>query len=92
VIDSVSFGVQTDECDAGPHPDGQTIQSGLTPTPGGRNILLPAPFFTQHPATQTVAQGANVTFTVTVTGSAPLTYQWKFNGVDIPGMTARRSR
>jgi hypothetical protein len=29
--------------------------------------------------------GSNVTFTVVVSGSTPLSYQWKADGVDIPG-------
>jgi|GEM_PF-1101409 len=41
------------------------------------------------PASQTVLQGANVTFTVTVSAnsSAPFTYQWRKGGVDILGAT-----
>jgi len=45
------------------------------------------PSITQQPQAQTVDAGANVTFTVVATGDAPLSYQWKFNGVDIPGAT-----
>jgi len=32
---------------------------------------------TTHPATQSVSEGASVTFTVTVMGTAPITYQWQ---------------
>jgi hypothetical protein len=35
------------------------------------------PSITGQPTNQTVETGANVNFTVTATGSAPLTYQWK---------------
>jgi beta-lactamase superfamily II metal-dependent hydrolase len=42
-----------------------------------------APSITSQPASQTVNPGANATFSVTATGTAPLGYQWRFNGVDI---------
>jgi hypothetical protein len=41
-----------------------------------------------HPVSQTVNPGANVTFSVTVEGSPPLQYQWRFNGDDLPGATS----
>jgi hypothetical protein len=43
---------------------------------------------TQQPASQTVNPGTAVTFSVTATGTAPLSYQWKKNGVSISGATA----
>ena len=46
------------------------------------------PSITTQPAGQIVAPGANVTFSVTASGTAPLTYQWKLNQVDISGATA----
>ncbi len=87
-IDVVSFGVQSATATQGRILDGQTIQSGLVPTPGARNILPPAPFFTTHPTVQAAPQGGSASFTVAATGSAPLTFQWKFNGDDLPGMTS----
>jgi hypothetical protein len=47
-----------------------------------------APGITTQPQSQTVAQGANVTFSVTATGTAPLAYQWRKNGVNISGATS----
>jgi glucose/arabinose dehydrogenase len=47
-----------------------------------------APVITQHPANRTVAVGQPATFTVSATGSNPLSYQWQRNGVSIPGATA----
>ena len=41
-----------------------------------------------HPVSQTVNPGDPVTFTVTATGTAPLSYQWKKNGGDIGGATS----
>ena len=40
-----------------------------------------------HPQSQTVAQGSNVTFTVTADGTAPLAYQWRFASTNIAGAT-----
>ncbi len=36
-----------------------------------------APVITTHPASQTVAVGGNVTFSIVATGTAPLSYQWQ---------------
>jgi uncharacterized repeat protein (TIGR01451 family) len=47
-----------------------------------------APTITTQPQSQTVIQGANATFTVVATGTAPLSYQWKKNGTAITGATA----
>jgi Concanavalin A-like lectin/glucanases superfamily/Immunoglobulin domain len=47
-------------------------------------ILLPiAPTVTNQPASQNVTAGANVTFTVGVSGTSPLSYQWLFNNTNI---------
>ncbi|HEY5912406.1 MAG TPA: LamG-like jellyroll fold domain-containing protein, partial [Verrucomicrobiae bacterium] len=54
---------------------------------GADGKALP-PAITTQPASQNVVVGANVTFTVAATGTAPLTYQWRLNGVGIPGATA----
>lgn len=43
---------------------------------------------TQHPTNQTVFEGATVAFDVVVTGGGPITYQWTFNNVNIPGATS----
>lgn len=44
-----------------------------------------APSFTLNPADATVGTGQDATFNVSASGSAPLSYQWQRNGVDIPG-------
>jgi len=41
-----------------------------------------------QPQNQTVNLGANANFTVTATGSTPLSYQWRLRGTNIPGATA----
>jgi len=43
------------------------------------------PVITVQPVTQTVNAGAEVTFSVTVTGEAPLTYQWFWEDLEIAG-------
>jgi len=46
------------------------------------------PSVTQPPASQTIFYGDPVTFQVTATGGAPLSYQWFRNGQTIPSATA----
>jgi ferredoxin len=53
----------------------------------GGNPGAVAPVITQQPASQTVTAGSGVTFTVTATGTAPLSYQWAKNGNYIAGAT-----
>jgi hypothetical protein len=45
------------------------------------------PAITNQPQSITTAQGNTASFSVTATGAAPLTYQWKKNGVNISGAT-----
>ncbi|MEM5767634.1 MAG: immunoglobulin domain-containing protein, partial [Bacillota bacterium] len=47
-----------------------------------------APTISAQPSHQTVTAGQTATFTVAATGDAPLSYQWKKDGTDIPGATA----
>jgi hypothetical protein len=47
-----------------------------------------APTIISQPQSQTVAEGANVTFSLVVSGSLPLSYQWSRNGTAIDGATA----
>jgi hypothetical protein len=45
------------------------------------------PTITAQPSNQTVTDGQTATFTVSATGTAPLSYQWQKNGTNIPGAT-----
>ncbi len=45
------------------------------------------PVIYTQPADQSANPGGSVTFSVFALGTGPLTYQWRFNGVDIPGAT-----
>src|SRR5207248_2745717 len=51
------------------------------------NAVLVAPTITTQPASQTVSAGQTATFTVTATGTAPLSYQWQKNGTAIGAAT-----
>ncbi|MFN7138541.1 MAG: family 10 glycosylhydrolase [Limisphaerales bacterium] len=53
------------------------------------NIVLPSPGLTiiEHPQSQSVNAGADVTFTVAATGVQPISYQWLLNNVAISGAT-----
>ena len=44
-----------------------------------------APSITQQPASLTVNAGGSATFSVTASGSSPLSYQWSYNGSAISG-------
>jgi hypothetical protein len=46
------------------------------------------PVITSDPANQTACEGGSVTFTVSATGTGPLSYQWRKNGSNIPGATS----
>ena len=45
------------------------------------------PTITAQPQSVTVTAGSNVTFTVTATGTLPLSYQWRFNGTNLDWAT-----
>ena len=47
-----------------------------------------APRITTQPADRTVTAGQTATFTVAASGTAPLSYQWRKNGVNISGATS----
>ena len=63
---------------------GSTTSTAATLTVNAAPV---APAITTPPVAQTVNAGANVTFGVAATGTAPITFQWKKNTVDIPGAT-----
>ena len=52
------------------------------------NAAPVAPTITTQPMNQTVTAGQTATFTVTVTGTAPLSYQWYRNGAAVAGATS----
>src|SRR5580692_8867313 len=52
------------------------------------NAAAVGPTITTQPANQTVNAGQTATFSVTATGTAPLSYQWQKNSANISGATA----
>jgi hypothetical protein len=46
-----------------------------------------APSIITQPLNQVVTVGSNATFSVSATGTAPFSYQWRFNGASITGAT-----
>ena len=46
-----------------------------------------APAIVMQPQSQVIAKGSNATFTVTATGTSPLSYQWFFNNTNLSGAT-----
>lgn len=55
---------------------------------GAYEFAQSAPVIVVAPASATVAMGGSVTFTVTATGTAPLSYQWEKDGGAIAGATS----
>src|SRR5277367_6624614 len=60
---------------------GANISSDATP-------VNQAPVITSQPADQSVTVGQTASFSVTATGTAPLTYQWQRGGSPIMGATS----
>ena len=52
------------------------------------NAAATAPSITAQPSNQTVTAGQGATFSVTATGTAPVSYQWRKNGSNITGATS----
>jgi alpha-tubulin suppressor-like RCC1 family protein len=46
------------------------------------------PTIINQPQGTSILSGQSASFSVTATGSAPLSYQWRFNDVDMPGATS----
>jgi hypothetical protein len=65
---------------AGPSETTITLENCLTMGNG-------TPVFVIQPASQSVTEGGFVVFQAIARGTAPLTYQWQRNGVDIAGAT-----
>jgi len=59
--------------------------SGSVTSNNATLTVTTAPVITSQPQSITTAQGSNATFTVTATGSAPLSYQWRKNGTNVGG-------
>jgi hypothetical protein len=51
-----------------------------------RQVIQP-PVLTRQPQGLTVTNGGPASFTVTATGTPPISFQWRRNGTDLPGGT-----
>lgn len=60
---------------------------GITLSLAFREVSGDPPVITSQPASVTVNSGGSATFSVTATGTEPLTYQWRLNGSAISGAT-----
>ena len=67
---------------------GSVTSSGATLTVNAAAVAPVAPTITAQPTAREVDPGNTATFSVTATGTAPLSYQWKKNGTDISGATS----
>lgn len=59
------------------------------PTPGGANAdgIVTAPAITTSPLSRTVLEGDAIALNVVASGSGPLGFQWRFNGISVPVAT-----
>lgn len=60
--------------------------TSIQSSPATLTLLFP-PAISLQPLNQTVLVGDSVSFNVTATGTAPLSFQWRFNGTNIPSTT-----
>jgi streptogramin lyase len=74
-------------CSASSYAFGSPARDGKPPGSGGAPRTLTPPSITKQPASLAVDLGAKASFTVTAAGTAPLYYQWQFNGASLPGAT-----
>ena len=83
-LPSQSLGLETG-------PDGNLYYLSRYPTVALFKIVYTAgnsaPVITTQPSNASVAPGKSVTFSVAAAGTAPLSYQWQKNGVNIAGAT-----
>jgi len=80
--------VNVQPADAGPY---SVVVSNALGTELSFDALLTVvvpPGITTQPLSQAVAQGADAVFSVEVSGTAPFSFQWSFNGAAIPGANA----
>ena len=62
------------------------MAGSVTSAVAALTVIVP-PGITTQPQGQVVARGQNVSFSVVASGSAPLSYKWRFDGAPIAGAT-----
>jgi hypothetical protein len=75
--------VDSGDPDSALDPDGTRADMGVYPI----DQSAQAPIITQQPHNQLALECAEVTFSVTASGTEPLVYQWLRNGIDLAGAT-----
>ncbi len=63
------------------------IQAIYNAAGSGKCVGPNAPVILTQPADQVATVGDDATFSVVATGTPPLSYQWRFNGTNLPGRT-----
>jgi len=64
-----------------------TDEVGSTPSQTAYLTVLARPAILVQPQSQTVLEGGTAAFSVTVTGTLPMTYRWRRNGVNVTVVT-----
>jgi len=64
-----------------------TNACGSTTSGAGTLTVNTAPLITDDPDSQAICEGSAAIFTVSASGTAPLSYQWRKDGTNIPGAT-----
>jgi hypothetical protein len=65
-----------------------STQATIVTVPKDSDAGKDRPAITSQPRDQTVKEGADATFSVTVAPALPVTYQWRFNNSNIPNATS----
>ncbi len=62
------------------------VEDKFLPSETNVGKVYTPPVITQQPKNQSAYVGANVTFKVAVSGTGPFSYQWQFNGTNLPNV------
>ena len=65
-----------------------TNTGGIATSTAATLVVQSAPVFTLHPVDESVTVGGNVTFSAAASGTPAPSYEWRKNGVVIPGASA----
>ena len=80
--------VNAQSTNAGSYTVVVTNASGSVTSSHATLTVLVPPSIAAPPQSLTITQGTDAPFAVTASGTAPLSYQWLFNGAPISGATA----
>jgi hypothetical protein len=64
------------------------VYGAVTSNPAAVTIGLVPPFLLSNPSNQNVTLGSALRLSVEASGSPPLSYQWQFEGTNLPGATS----